>query len=765
MCQLLSVKAKLAFILSSIVFILLILNVLLHDYMTRDDLRAQAEQDMSTVAEQLMLSIVSYRHGVAYIDREWEERLRLASIAAADRLGPSREQITASQLNEMAHELGLKQVVVLSREQLTPEPVLTSDTELPNLNSARWRERMSWLASVMNDNPSGYWSPPYETMATGGINPDKWGYYTREGLDYMLAVSLDNTNLTDAVSVVGPAPVYAKAIESIDALVEIMLFNMTPEDETDHLETTMRQLDKMWFTQYGNSRVFGTGTYAEPGRDYERAQVAMKQGILYHEAVLGGKELLKSYVPFTDGSPYILGIVMDKQLAIYDKVRAERDQRLLVSSIAWLIVIIFSYWISGWILRPIRSILWKVSEVASGRFDESLLVTRKDEFGQLATRINAMSKNLAIYTTKLKQAFEENRSMKEYLESFINHTIDAIHVVDLDGRVTQVNRAFEKMFGWTAEEAVGHVLPLIPASQQKEEQAAMEALRSGKLLDAREVIRRNKYGEEIAVSVTTSPIRDRSGAIGAIASISRDMTSRNKMEELLRQSEKLTTVGQLAAGVAHEIRNPLTTLRGFLQLQQQTGNLNMRHNDLMLSELDRINLIVSEFLILAKPQASKFHVKDVRYVLGDVISLLDSQAHLCNVVFQERFSEEPCEISCEENQLKQVFINLLKNAMESMPQGGEIIISVTRNALDYITIAIQDQGIGIPEEMIPKLGDPFFTGKETGTGLGIMVSQRIIHSHHGTMQIASTVGEGTTVKLTLPAWRANAGEASENEVQ
>ena len=206
--------------------------------------------------------------------------------------------------------------------------------------------------------------------------------------------------------------------------------------------------------------------------------------------------------------------------------------------------------------------------------------------------------------TKLKLAFEENRSMKEYLESFINHTTDAIHVVDLEATITQVNHAFEQLFSYSSEEAIGQALPLVPEQLHTEEQQTMEQLKSGRRLKTRETERITKRGELISVSVTTSPIRDKHGAIRAIASITRDMTSRNKMEELLRRSEKLTTVGQLAAGVAHEIRNPLTTLRGFLQLQLETSKLNTRHIDIMLSELDRINLIVGEFLILAKPSGN-----------------------------------------------------------------------------------------------------------------------------------------------------------------
>lgn len=340
--------------------------------------------------------------------------------------------------------------------------------------------------------------------------------------------------------------------------------------------------------------------------------------------------------------------------------------------------------------------------------------------------------------------------MKEHLESFINHTSDAIHLNDLDGKIIQVNRAFELLFGYEEEEATGLVYPILPDTHRAEMRHMLNQLLLGKALPAQETMCVTKTGELIPVSVTISPIRDSDGTIRAFASISRDMRSRNKMEELLRRSEKLTTVGQLAAGVAHEIRNPLTTLRGFLQLQQESKKLTLSHVTLMLSELDRINLIVGEFLILAKPQATRFVAKDVRNVLQDVIALMNSEALLHNIEFRISFTEEACLISCEENQLKQVFINLLKNAIEAMPSGGTIHIYITYKR-EYISITITDEGVGIPDEMIPKIGDPFFTGKETGTGLGIMVSQRIINSHRGTMDIKSQVNVGTTVHLQLPA--------------
>lgn len=512
------------------------------------------------------------------------------------------------------------------------------------------------------------------------------------------------------------------------------------------------------FDQDTLSVPFGTYTFVDSMSDNSILTDVKKTGFALRKLQINGKPYFRSYYSTEQMDNYIISVVYDDE-GTKQLVSERRSDSLIYTGITMILVLIISYWMAGVMIRPLKDILWKVNEVSSARFQQPIRIKRRDEFGLLALKVNAMSQNLSIYMNKLRRAFEENRRMKEHLESFINHTSDAIHLMDIDGKIIQVNRAFELLFGYEEEEAIGLRYPILPDSHKPEMRRMLNQLLTGKVLPAQETMRMTKSGELIPVSVTISPIRDSDGTIRAFASISRDMRSRNKMEELLRRSEKLTTVGQLAAGVAHEIRNPLTTLRGFLQLQQESKKLTLSHVALMLSELDRINLIVGEFLILAKPQATRFVAKDVRNVLQDVIALMNSEAHLHNIEFLVSLTEETCMISCEENQLKQVFINLLKNAIEAMPGGGKIHIHIT-NKREHISIAITDEGMGIPDDMIPKIGDPFFTGKETGTGLGIMVSQRIINSHRGTMDIKSQVNVGTTVHVLLPALK----EAGENVI-
>ncbi|MED3563420.1 ATP-binding protein [Bacillus xiapuensis] len=240
------------------------------------------------------------------------------------------------------------------------------------------------------------------------------------------------------------------------------------------------------------------------------------------------------------------------------------------------------------------------------------------------------------------------------------------------------------------------------------------------------------------------------GGQEAVLSIGKDISERKEQtEKLLQKSEKLALLGQMAAGIAHEIRNPLTSIRGFIQLFK-SGQTHPDFYDIVLSELDRINSIVSEFLVLAKPTAAVFIEKDVKNLIKDVVTLINTQSSLNNVQINVEFDSELPKVMCEENQLKQVFLNLLKNAIEAMPKGGNIEVKTRQKEEGKISILIIDQGVGIPEDRIPTLGEPFYTTKEKGTGLGLMTCYKIIESHNGEIKITSVVDEGTTVEITLP---------------
>ncbi len=257
-------------------------------------------------------------------------------------------------------------------------------------------------------------------------------------------------------------------------------------------------------------------------------------------------------------------------------------------------------------------------------------------------------------------------------------------------------------------------------------------------------------GQTIDVEMSSIRIHNYRGKM-VILTVIRDLTDRKRSEEMLVRSEKLSVIGQLAAGVAHEIRNPLTALKGFTQLLKSKAEGNSFYYDIMTNELDRINFIVNEFMTLAKPHFSKFSTRRLDHILHAVISILETQAILMNVSIRTEFENCIPSIYCDENQLKQVFINIIKNAIEAMPLGGQITITAAMEPdHERMRLTIRDEGMGIPDEIIRQIGQPFITTKEKGTGLGLMISSRIIEQHQGLMNISSVPGEGTTIEIILP---------------
>jgi len=236
----------------------------------------------------------------------------------------------------------------------------------------------------------------------------------------------------------------------------------------------------------------------------------------------------------------------------------------------------------------------------------------------------------------------------------------------------------------------------------------------------------------------------------AIVGIFKDISEQMLKEERLMQSEKLSTAGQLAAGIAHEIRNPLTAINGFIKLLRTSERKNDNYFSIIESELKRIEFIVNELLVLSKPQGSHTSKPiDLLPLLEQVITFMNGEAALKNIEILPPYSEQSIWIHGEANQMKQVFINLLKNAIEAMNSSGVIRIHA-RPFDNEVRISVQDEGCGMTQEQINALGKPFYTTKETGTGLGFMIMHNIVHNHGGSITIESTPQQGTTFTVTFP---------------
>jgi PAS domain S-box-containing protein len=356
-------------------------------------------------------------------------------------------------------------------------------------------------------------------------------------------------------------------------------------------------------------------------------------------------------------------------------------------------------------------------------------------------------------------AEQKLRASEEKFRKLVEQAADSFFLVDMKGRIIDVNTQACKILGYTREHLLSMHFEMICALPAAQQQELINKVAGGQTANFEDHMILSD-GTRIPVDINLGLIH--MGDEEMFLALVRDITDRKKeaeedkrqTQQLMINSEKLSVVGQLAAGIAHEIRNPLTVVKGFLKLMEREWNQKPYYFHVISSEIDRMELIVNELLILSKPQAQEYYDKDLRVVLEQVITLLEPQAHLKNVEINPKFYVDgPIIFKCDENQMKQIFINFMKNGIEAMANGGEVLVNVFRKSDDQrggILITIKDHGCGISEDQLKKLGEPFYSTKERGTGLGFMVSKKIIESYDGTLEVTSKVNEGTTIEIFLP---------------
>ncbi len=343
---------------------------------------------------------------------------------------------------------------------------------------------------------------------------------------------------------------------------------------------------------------------------------------------------------------------------------------------------------------------------------------------------------------------EQQMCMNEQrYKSLFHYNPEPIMMMDLAGQITQVNPRFEAITGFTCEELLGtSFLDLHFDKTENLLESFTYVLENHQGIISGEVVLSTKHGKEIILACTFVPILINHDLVGVI-NYAKDVTKIRETQERLKNSEKLSVVGELAASVAHEVRNPLTSLKGFVQLLKGRDSEYENYYTIMLSELDRINLIVGELLMIAKPQKIPFQQHGIVQLLNEVKALLEAEAHFHATELNLIVKEPIPLLYCEGNQLKQVFINMIKNAIEAESRHIEITLEQVEQ---QVVITIKDDGCGIDIERLKHLGEPFYSSKERGTGLGLTVSYRIIEAHKGKVVVKSKVSRGTIVRIELP---------------
>ena len=359
----------------------------------------------------------------------------------------------------------------------------------------------------------------------------------------------------------------------------------------------------------------------------------------------------------------------------------------------------------------------------------------------------------------LKDSEGRYRIFSKNSKELFNTFNEVIFKTDEKGKWQYLNPAWKVMSGRSVNESLGlHFSKEIDrTSYQRVLKAFVSSSQQGKRYFRVDIKMNSRKNEVLWVEAFIKLVYDEGGKFIGTAGILSEINERKHAEEKLVSlnehlaitSSKLSTAAQLAAGIAHEVRNPMTAILGFVKLIKDGKEDKQEYYDIIFSEINRIEQILNELLLLSKPSPIVFRERDVIETCNHVLTLLETNAVLNNIQIHKNFAEQPILICCDENQIKQVWINLIKNAIESMTNGGNIFVTI-QDKDHEVSIEILDEGEGIPEHSLEKIGEPFFTTKSTGTGLGLSVCFKIIESHGGKAFITSEMGKGTKIVCLFP---------------
>lgn len=375
--------------------------------------------------------------------------------------------------------------------------------------------------------------------------------------------------------------------------------------------------------------------------------------------------------------------------------------------------------------------------------------------GQVATALE----NGRLYGQLQLKAKELDR-MRQFSENIIESLSDGLVVLDLDDKVVRWNAGMERLYGLSRDAAVGQELAtLFDRSFSLQMQHARENTPNGAVFSRVPLLSRHQDGDsqarQLLVNVATAPLLTSAGNVSGMMVIIEDITQRIQLEEQLQISEKMASIGLLAAGVAHEVNTPLTGISSFTQILLESAEPNDPKTKI-LEKIERQTFraakIVNGLLNLARPGRSDVSGSvDLNAVVSDVLALLEHQLTAGSVKVRREFSAEPVMVEGVEFKLQQVFLNLFLNARDAMPNGGWLGIRIRTDG-EAAIVEVSDTGAGIAPESLSRIYDPFFTTKAPGqgTGLGLSITYAVIQEHHGAVKCDSEPGQGTRFTLTLP---------------
>ena len=422
------------------------------------------------------------------------------------------------------------------------------------------------------------------------------------------------------------------------------------------------------------------------------------------------------------------------------------------------------------ISRPVQQLAEGAVAIARGDLNQRIEPVTDDEIGRLAAAFNHMAaqlsrERLALQTAnaELRRGLDELADVKRYTDNILASLTNAIVTVDLDGRVVTLNPAAELMTGFFTGEVTGRYCTEVFAHTPDLAELLMETLANHLSAPATTLTLRRRNGRGLPVEVSVAPLRGSEGKELGVIGVFRDLSRVRQLEDRLRRSDRLAAVGELAAGLAHEIKNPLTSLLTFsrhLPRKFEDVDFRLKFQTVVPRELERINGIVEGLLELARPARLTFKPVRLPALLERTIELYGARIEAQHVAVHREYSRDLPTIWADDDTLYQAFVNLVTNALDAMPSGGRLVLRARSVVGDHlargggaggrrVAVEIEDSGMGIAPAAVDRIFNPFFSTKNGGTGLGLALTHKIVEDHGGSIDVRSTPGAGTTFRVVL----------------
>jgi PAS domain S-box-containing protein len=359
--------------------------------------------------------------------------------------------------------------------------------------------------------------------------------------------------------------------------------------------------------------------------------------------------------------------------------------------------------------------------------------------------------------TEIRRLEDELAKKNRFMANILRDSADAIITMDPDGIVTSWNKGAEGIFGYLANEMIGRSIEiLIPPElrEARELEWISRRFRAQGAVRSHATERITKDGRRIQVIFTRTAIYDDSGRLVGSSSVVKDVTSVRSLEKQLAQTEHLATLGELSAGLAHEIKNPLAGIKGAIDVIRDSLSDSDPHREILgdvIYEVNRINKIVQDLLSYAKPKPACHSTVDLPALVQRIVTMAQAISKRESLLIEVKQLGEIPEFTGDETQLEQAIMNLVLNAQSALPSGGHIEIVLSYDPdVALVSIEVTDDGIGIPKELLKRIFQPFFTTRTDGTGLGLAICLKNVQYHGGNIEVQSKVGQGTTFFITIP---------------